>query len=204
MGPASIFTTMHDEPDALYGYAARSSAFHRMDLSTAFRCDRRRASTTARSSPPTTSPSRSSGSGEGSSHHRAAAARFRGRGGGGRRNARSRAFAPKRARDVRCSWRSFRSSRAPTTRATISRRRRLDPPLGSGPYKIGRFHRDNPSNTSASRAGGTPTCRCGGPAHFDTGALRIFPRARDRVRRLHLEELPVPRGIHVSCLGHTL
>jgi len=40
---------------------------------------------------------------------------FRGRGGGGRRNARRAAFAPKRARDVRCSWRSFRSSRAPTT-----------------------------------------------------------------------------------------
>jgi hypothetical protein len=39
---------------------------------------------------------------------------------------------------------------------------------------------------------------------FRHGALRVLPRSRRRLRRFHRQELSVPRGAHVAHLGHAL
>ena len=41
-------------------------------------------------------------------------------------------------------------------------------------------------------------------AQFRRGSLRILPRSRRRLRRLHRQELSVPRGVHLAHLGHAL
>ncbi len=75
--------------------------------------------------------------------------------------------------------RACRSSPRPITRRAVRRDRPLDIPLGSGPYKVGKFRgRTATSNSTASRTGGRddlPVCR--GRYNFDTVRYEFY---RDR------------------------
>ena len=81
----------------------------------------------------------------------------------------------------------------------------LEPPLGSGPYKVGRFEqgrfiefdrvpdywgRDLPVNL--------------GQNNFDQRALRVFPRPAGRLRGVQVRRHQLPRGVHLPDLGDRL
>ena len=89
--------------------------------------------------------------------------------------------------------------------AARSTRRRSKFRSAPAPTRSAGSSRAATSNTSASRTGGAPTCRSSrGQNNFDTRALRILPRPRRRLRRLHRQELSVPRGVHLAHLGDAL
>ncbi len=81
----------------------------------------------------------------------------------------------------------------------------LNVPLGSGAYKVGRFEAGHFIEFDAGE--GLVGRRAAGRARaeqFRHGALRILPRPRRRLRRLHRQELSVPRGVHLAHLGDAL
>ena len=81
----------------------------------------------------------------------------------------------------------------------------LDIPLGSGPYKVGKFEvnryieYDRVKDWWARRSSGQPR-----QLQFRHRALRILSRPRRRLRRLYRQELSVPRGVHRAHLGDAL
>ena len=81
----------------------------------------------------------------------------------------------------------------------------LEVPLGCGPYKVGRFEAGRYIEYRACQ--GLVGRRSAGVARteqFRRPALRILPRPRRRLRRLHRQELSVPRGVHLAHLGDAL
>ena len=119
---------------------------------------------------------------------------------------RGRAFRAASARATcRCSPRRCRSSRAPTIRRGRSTKPRSSLPLGSGPYKVGRFEPGRYIEFERVKdwwGADLPVSR--GQQQFRRLALRVLPRSRRRLRRLHRQELPVPRGVHLAHLGDAL
>ena len=114
-------------------------------------------------------------------------------------------FAEKRARDVPL----FAAAMPIFSRAYYSSQavRGIDPRhsarlrrLQGRPLRAGPLHRIRPREGLVGE----------GPAgharavQFRHRALRILPRPRRRLRRLHRQELPVPRGIHLAHLGDAL
>ena len=81
----------------------------------------------------------------------------------------------------------------------------LDIPLGSGPVQ-GRKIRGQPLYRIRTRQGlvGRRSSGCARPLQFRHRALRILSRPRRGVRRLHREELSVSRGIHRAGVGDAL
>ena len=69
-------------------------------------------------------------------------------------------FAPERSRDLPLVVAACRSSRRPFTRTRNFEDATLEPPLGSGPYQVGRFEA-GPLHRVRARAGllGARTCR---------------------------------------------
>ncbi len=81
----------------------------------------------------------------------------------------------------------------------------LEIPLGSGAYKVGRFEAGRYIEFNArERLVGRRPAGCARAEQFRHGALRILSRPRRRLRRLHGEELSVPRGVHLAHLGDAL
>ena len=81
----------------------------------------------------------------------------------------------------------------------------LEAPLGSGAYKVGRFEPGRFIEYDRVKdwwGENLPINR--GRHNFDTLALRVLSRPRNRLRRLHGQELSVPRGVHVANLGNAL
>ena len=114
-------------------------------------------------------------------------------------------FAPQRARDVPL----FVASLPIFSRSYYGNRpfdeTTLDVPLGSGPYKVGRFEAGRYIEYERVKdwwGADLPVSR--GQQQFRRRALRILPRPRRRVRRLHRQELSVPRGVHLAHLGDAL
>ena len=114
-------------------------------------------------------------------------------------------FAPKRARDVPLFVAGLPIfSRAYYRRASSTRRRSR---CRSAPA---------PTRSAASRPGryiefervkdwwGADLPIVARAVQFRRRALRVLPRPRRRLRRLHRQELPVPRGIHLAHLGDAL
>ncbi len=114
-------------------------------------------------------------------------------------------FAEKRARDVPL----FAAAMPIFSRAYYSAKpfeeSTLDIPLGSGAYKVGRFEPgryiefDRVKDWWGARPAGDARA-----VQFRHRPLRILSRPRRRLRRLHRQELPVPRGIHLAHLGDAL
>ena len=113
---------------------------------------------------------------------------------------------PKSARATcRCSSPACRSSPRPITPSSRSINRRSMIPLGSGalqgrPLRCRAFHRIRAGEGLVGRrsAGGARA------EQFRHHPLRILPRPRGRLRRLHRQELSVPRGVHLAHLGDAL
>ena len=101
--------------------------------------------------------------------------------------------------------RACRSSPRPITRRGRSRNRRSISPLGSGPYKVGKY-RDQPLRRVRPGQGLVGGRSAGQPRQlqFRYRALRVLSRPRRRVRRLYRQELSVPRGVHRADLGDAL
>ena len=81
----------------------------------------------------------------------------------------------------------------------------LEVPLGCGPYKVGRFEAGRYIEYERVKdwwGADLPVSR--GQQQFRRRALRILSRPRRRLRRLHRQELPVPRGVHLAHLGDAL
>ena len=105
----------------------------------------------------------------------------------------------------RCSWRSCRSSRRPITAAATSRPRRLEPPLGSGPYRVGRV--DPGRSIGLERvpdywAADLPVNV--GQNNFDAIRYEYFRDRHRGVRGVQERRLHLPRGVHRPGLGHRL
>ncbi len=115
-------------------------------------------------------------------------------------------FAPQARRATcRCSWRRCRSSRAPIIRAAPFDETTLDVPLGCGPYKVGRFEAGRYIEYERVKdwwGADLPVSR--GQNNFDIVRYEYLSRPRRRLRRLHRQELSVPRGIHLAHLGDAL
>ena len=78
-------------------------------------------------------------------------------------------------------------------------------PLGTGAYRVGRFEAGRYIEYDRVKdwwGADLPVSR--GQDNFDVAALRVLSRPRRRVRRLHRQELPVPRGVHLAHLGDAL
>ena len=81
----------------------------------------------------------------------------------------------------------------------------LDIPLGSGPYKVGRFEVGHFIEFERVQGlVGRRSAGCARPEQFRHHPLRILPRPRRRLRGFHREELSVSRGVHVAHLGDAL
>ena len=81
----------------------------------------------------------------------------------------------------------------------------LDTPLGSGPYKVGKFEANRYIEYERVKDWwGGRSARQPRPLQFRHRALRILSRSRRRVRGLYRQELSVPRGIHRAHLGDAL
>ena len=81
----------------------------------------------------------------------------------------------------------------------------LEVPLGCGPYKVGRFEAGRYIEYERVKdwwGADLPVSR--GHEQFRCRPLRVLPRSRRRLRRLHRQELPVPRGVHLAHLGDAL
>ena len=81
----------------------------------------------------------------------------------------------------------------------------LDIPLGSGPYKVGKFEVNRYIEYERVKdwwGADLPVSR--GSYNFDIVRLRILPRPRRRLRGVYRQELSVPRGIHRADLGDAL
>ena len=81
----------------------------------------------------------------------------------------------------------------------------LDIPLGSGPYKVGKFEANRYIEYDRVKdwwGADLPVSR--GHFNFDVVRLRVLSRPRRRLRGLHRQELSVPRGIHLADLGDAL
>jgi hypothetical protein len=100
-------------------------------------------------------------------------------------------FTTQRARDVPL----FAASLPIFSRAYYSKRpfeeTTLEVPLGSGPYKVGRFEPGRPAGRARVE-------------QFRYPALRILPRSRSCLRRVHGQKLSVPGRIYIADLGDTL
>ena len=132
------------------------------------------------------------------------AARHGGRGGRGR---------PGRGRALRCETRPRRAAAcrlAPDLLARLLCDAALQRNHARAAARLrslsGRTLRARPlsSSSSGSRTGGAPTFRPRADSTISSRALRILPRSRHRLRRLHRQELHVPRGIHLAHLGDAL
>ena len=78
----------------------------------------------------------------------------------------------------------------------------LDIPLGCGPYKVGKFEVNRYIEFERVKDWwGADLPVFARQLQFRYCALRILPRPRCRVRRLHREELPVSRGVHRRGYG---
>ena len=89
--------------------------------------------------------------------------------------------------------------------ATVRRDRRSKRRSARGPYRVGRFEAGRYIEFERVKdwwGADLPVAR--GQNNFDTAALRILPRPRSRLRRLHRQELSVPRGVHLAHLGDAL
>ena len=81
----------------------------------------------------------------------------------------------------------------------------MEPPLGSGPYKVGKFEQGRFLEFERVKDWwGAEAADHARAEQLRRAALRLFPRPRYRVRRLQREELHVPRGVHVAGLGDAL
>ena len=81
----------------------------------------------------------------------------------------------------------------------------LETPLGSGPYKVGRFEAGRYIEYQrVADWWGAALPVSVGHEQFRRVALRILPGPRSRLRRLHCEELSVPGGVHLAHLGDPL
>ena len=81
----------------------------------------------------------------------------------------------------------------------------LDTPLGSGPYKVGKFEVNRYIEFDRVKdwwAADLPINR--GSIQFRHHPLRVLSRSRRRLRRLYREKLSVPRGVHLADLGDAL
>ena len=191
----------------MYGLAARAVQHlgGRADLSLSDAA-RRHDSTTARAlTAQDVAFSLTIAEGEGPSDHHAVAARLRRRRGDRRRDRGACASRRKRARDVplfvagAADLLARLLFDAPVRRIdarSAARLRRLQGrPLRGRP-----LHRIRPRQGLVGR-------RAAGRARaeqFRHRALRVLPRPRRRLRRLHRQELSVPRGIHLAHLGDAL
>ena len=114
-------------------------------------------------------------------------------------------FKPERARDVPL----FAAGLPIFSRAYYGQKpfdeTTLDVPLGSGPVQ-GRPLRARALHRIPAAEGlvGRRPSGVARPLQFRHRALRILPRPRRRVRRLHRPELSVPRGVHLAHLGDAL
>ncbi len=114
-------------------------------------------------------------------------------------------FAAGRGRDVPL----FVASLPIFSRAYYSKRNfdetTLEVPLGSGPYKVGKFEvgrfieYDRVQDWWGAELAGV-----GRAQQFRRPPLRVLSRSRRGVRRLHRPQLSVPRGIHLARLGDAL
>ena len=143
--------------------------------------------------------------GERPSDHHAVPARFR----SARKRPTTRRWscASRRSADAtcRCSSRRCRFSRSAYYAKRPFEESTLDIPLGSGPYKVGRFEAGRYIEYERVKDWwGAKLPVAHGLHNFDVAALRILSRPRRRVRRLHRQELSVPRGIHLAHLGDAL
>ena len=81
----------------------------------------------------------------------------------------------------------------------------MEPPLGSGPYKVGKFEQGRFVEFERVKdwwGANLPITKRA--VQFRRAAVRLLPRPRHCVRRLHVQELHVPRGVHLARLGDTL
>ena len=81
----------------------------------------------------------------------------------------------------------------------------LDTPLGSGPYKVGKFEANRYIEYDRVKdwwGADLPVSR--GQFQFRRRASRVLPRPRRRLRGVYRQELSVPRGIHLADLGDAL
>ena len=115
-------------------------------------------------------------------------------------------FAPNRARDVPLLSRACRSSPRPITRPVRSRKSTAETPLGSGPYKVGRYEISTAtSNSTGSRtSAGRIFPSTAGSYNFGTVRYECLSRPRRGVRRFYRQELSLSRGIRRADLGHPL
>ena len=98
-----------------------------------------------------------------------------------------------------------RSCRRPIIRARPFDETSMEPPLGSGPYKVGKFEQGRFMEFERVKDWwGAEPADHSRPAQLRCAALRLFPRPRHRVRRLHRQGLHVPRGVHLARLGNAL
>jgi hypothetical protein len=112
-------------------------------------------------------------------------------------------FAAKRARDVPLFAASLPIFRVPITRSVRSRRRRSR--CRSAAALTRTFRARPPYRVRASER--LVGCRPAGRTwaeQFRYPALRILPRSRNCLRGFHCQKLSVPGGIHVTRLGDTL
>ena len=114
-------------------------------------------------------------------------------------------FAPKRARDVPL----FVAGLPIFSRAYYATQpfdeTTLEAPLGSGPYKVGRFEAGRYIEYERVKdwwGADLPVAR--GQNNFDIVRYEYLPRPRRRLRGLHRQELSVPRGVHLAHLGDAL
>ena len=81
----------------------------------------------------------------------------------------------------------------------------LDIPLGSGPYKVGRFEANRYIEYDRVKDWwGADLARQPRSFQFRYRASRVLPRPRRRLRGIYRQELSVPRGIHLADLGDAL
>ncbi len=114
-------------------------------------------------------------------------------------------FAPNRARDVPLYVAGLPIFSEAYYATRVFEESTLDTPLGSGPYKVGKFEVnrfiefERVKDWWAARSAGEPwqfQLRC--------HPLRILPRSRCRLRRFHRQKLSISGGVHGAGLGDAL
>ena len=81
----------------------------------------------------------------------------------------------------------------------------MEPPLGSGPYKVGKFEQGRFLEFERVKDWwGAEAADHARAEQFRRAALRLLPRSRHRIRRLQRQELHIPRGVHLARLGDAL
>ena len=143
--------------------------------------------------------------GKGPSDHHPAAARLRRR--RGRRTTAPWSCASSRsaAATCRCSSPACRFFPAPITPSSRSTNRRSTFRSAAAPTRSAASRPATSSNIERVKDWwGAELPVAQGPEQFRHRPLRILPRPRGRLRRLHRQELSVPRGVHLAHLGDAL